>query len=68
MDVSCADGVTWRKSSASTTSNCVEVAIIRSGALVRDTKDRAGAVLSFTKDEWAAFLSGVRAGEFDATE
>ena len=48
-------------------SNCVEVG--RSAddgvVLVRDTKDRAQAALSFTDEEWAAFVAGVKAGEFD---
>lgn len=33
--------------------------------LVRDSKDRTGPVLAFTRDEWRAFLGGVRDGEFD---
>ena len=33
---------------------------------MRDSKDGiAGPILSFTRDEWAAFLTGVRSGEFD---
>lgn len=57
----------WRKSSFSQgpEDNCVEVADLRDeGQLVRDSKDRAGAVLRFTAGEWAAFVKGVRAGEF----
>jgi hypothetical protein len=33
--------------------------------LVRDSKDPSAVVLAFTPDEWAAFVAGVRAGEFD---
>lgn len=32
---------------------------------VRDTKDPNSPVLHFTKDEWVAFVLGVKAGEFD---
>jgi hypothetical protein len=32
---------------------------------VRDAKDRTGPVLLFTAPEWAAFVGGVRNGEFD---
>jgi Domain of unknown function (DUF397) len=32
---------------------------------VRDSKDRSGPVLQFTRREWEAFLAGVRHGEFD---
>lgn len=56
----------WRKSSASGSGNCVEVAFDQGKILVRDSKaGGAGAVLSFTADEWSAFLIGVHAGEFE---
>jgi Domain of unknown function (DUF397) len=32
---------------------------------VRDSKDPSGAVLTFNRREWDAFLLGVRNGEFD---
>ena len=54
----------WTKSSFSGTGNCVEVAVDGDSILLRDTKDRAGAVLTFTEAEWQAFLLGVNAGEF----
>jgi hypothetical protein len=45
---------------------CVEVGRTPDGAvLVRDTKDRSRPALSFTDEEWAAFVAGVKAGEFD---
>jgi Domain of unknown function (DUF397) len=55
----------WRKSTRSGTNGCVEVAFVRGQVAVRDSKDRGGPVLVFTAHEWVAFLSGVRAGEFD---
>jgi hypothetical protein len=55
----------WRKSSWSQMNGCVEVAFLEGGVAVRDSKDRRGPVLRFTTDEWAAFLNGVRNGEFD---
>ena len=46
--------------------NCVEVGRSADGVvLVRDTKDRAQQALAFTDEEWAAFVAGVKAGEFD---
>ena len=46
--------------------NCVEVGRSADGVvLVRDTKDRAQQALVFTDEEWAAFVAGVKAGEFD---
>ena len=58
----------WAKSSLSyATGDCVEVARLGAGGVaVRDSKDPSGPVLSFTAAEWAAFLGGVRGGEFDA--
>jgi hypothetical protein len=43
----------------------VEVARAGAEVLVRDSKDAAGPVLAFTAAEWAAFVIGVRSGEFD---
>jgi hypothetical protein len=59
----------WHKSSFSGGANggCVEVATVPGYIGVRDTKLGASSpVLAFTPHEWAAFLAGVRAGEFDA--
>ena len=62
--------VRWRKSSFSGGSNgsgCVEVAFLPEGTVaVRDTKDRSRAPHHYPAPEWAAFLAGVRAGEFRA--
>ncbi len=58
-------GATWRKSSRSGSSNCVEVAFVNGKIAVRDSKDRRGPVLEFTPVEWEAFVGGVHDGEFD---
>ena len=53
--------MTWRKSSYSGNDGgqCVEVAV--SGlVLVRDTKDRAGAVLPLTTQAWRKFIRQTR--------
>ena len=58
--------VDWRKSTLSTTNGCVEVAFVGDRIAVRDSKQQGqGPVLEFTAVEWAAFLGGVRGGEFD---
>jgi Domain of unknown function (DUF397) len=56
----------FRKStfSSSANSNCVEVAFGPADVFVRDSKDPEGPTLTFTPDEWAAFIAGVNAGEF----
>jgi hypothetical protein len=58
----------WYKSSYSNGSggNCVEQAKLPGGRrAVRDSKDPDGPVLIFTASEWAAFVAGVKAGEFE---
>ena len=52
-----------RVSSHCSAGNCVGVRSTPDGVEVVDTKD--GAALRFTADEWAAFVAGVKAGEFD---
>nr|WP_246059634.1 DUF397 domain-containing protein [Herbidospora galbida] len=56
----------WKKSSWSTSGNCVEVAQVGINRIgVRDSKDQSGPALVFTESEWAAFIGGVKEGEFD---
>jgi hypothetical protein len=56
----------WHKSSASGgTGDCVEVAFVDEGVLIRHSRNPGGPVLSFTHSEWRAFLTGSRNGEFD---
>ena len=54
----------WQKSSYCGSNACVEVAMTSESVLVRDSKTPQDAPLSFTRDEWSAFVQGVRAGEF----
>lgn len=52
---------TWRISSYSGPNggNCVEVGAGGQAVLVRDTKDRAAAVLAFGPAAWRAFITGL---------
>ncbi|MDG4809492.1 DUF397 domain-containing protein [Micromonospora sp. WMMD1120] len=57
----------WKKSTRSNGGgNCVEVARPSQVVLVRDSKDREGAMLSFDADRWVDFVQGMKAGEFNA--
>ena len=60
------DELTWHKSNYSPQggNSCVEVANLDTGLAVRDSKNPTGPALTFTAAEWAAFTTGVRAGQF----
>jgi Domain of unknown function (DUF397) len=56
----------WRKSRASETGGCVEVAMGSESVYVRNSRHTdGGPLLEFRSNEWAAFLTGVRNGEFE---
>ncbi|GAB3156877.1 DUF397 domain-containing protein [Micromonospora sonneratiae] len=57
----------WRKSSRSDANGgaCVEVADLRAGVAVRDSKDPSGPVLAFTPTGWHAFIAGTKDGNFN---
>jgi hypothetical protein len=57
----------WRKSKASNPSgNCVELAELDGGDIaVRNSRHPCGPTIVYTRAEIAAFISGVRSGEFD---
>ena len=54
----------FRVSSYSGGGACVEVRRAVGDVTVRDSKDPTRELI-FTVDEWAAFVRGVKAGEFD---
>jgi hypothetical protein len=56
------DNLKWSKSSYSGAQggNCVEVADDDSRVLVRDTKDRTGAMIQFSPDAWRTFAEQVK--------
>lgn len=66
MDEAAVSGLTWRRSSACASGQCVEVAAAGGWVYFRDGKTLDGAVLRFSRDEFAAFTAGVKGGEFDS--
>lgn len=55
----------WRRSSRCSTQSCVEVEHLGDTVRVRDSKLADSPVLTYSQPEWADFLAGVKAGEFD---
>jgi hypothetical protein len=55
----------WRRATRCSNSGCVEVAINGEEITVRDAKLADGPVLIYSREEWRAFVAGVKAGEFD---
>jgi hypothetical protein len=57
---------TWITSRACNNSACVQVAQLPGGSVaVRDSKNTAKPAHIFDSAEWAAFIAGVKAGDFD---
>jgi hypothetical protein len=55
----------WRSAKCST-SSCIEVAELADGVAIRSsTAGDAGTVLVVNRDEWLAFVTGIKNGEFD---
>ncbi len=60
-------GAEWIKSSASTGGgNCVEVTGLPDGGVaLRNSRYPQGPALIYTREEIAAFITGIKAAEFD---
>lgn len=57
----------WRKSSYSgNQTNRVEVGSTGDGAVIRDTKDRAGRYFTATPAQWHAFMEAIKSDRFEA--
>lgn len=50
----------WRVSSVSGGGNCVEVAVVEHGVLVRDSKSPNAVVLAFPAEAWMTFVRHLR--------
>jgi hypothetical protein len=63
-DVSSPD-IPWRTAVKSGGDNCIQVARRNSVIMIADSKNPGGPVLSYTLQEFDAFLDGAKRGEFD---
>ena len=52
--------IAWRKSTASNSGGCVEVAVVERSVLIRDSANPDGAVLRVSPTAWSAFLRHTR--------
>lgn len=55
----------WRIAKMSGDSNCVQVRFDNDMIVIGNSRFPDGPFLSYTKDEWTAFLDGAKKGEFD---
>jgi hypothetical protein len=56
----------WRKAKSSVSNGaCVEVASMDGMVGVRDSKDPAGPMLTYTSAKWHSFLEDAKKGELD---
>ncbi|SPT58794.1 DUF397 domain-containing protein [Actinomadura madurae] len=67
MSTSHLSSAAWRKSSRSDSSggDCVELAEIMTGIVVRDSKDPDGPRLAFGRAAFGALARDIRAGRYD---
>jgi hypothetical protein len=60
------DAARWIRSRACSTDGCVEVAHLADGSVaIRDSKDVRKAAHVFGREEWSAFVTGIKNGDFD---
>ncbi len=59
----------WTASRLCNNSACVQIAFLPGGMVaLRDSKDTAKPPHVFDREEWTAFVTGVKAGEFEPPE
>lgn len=60
----CAE-VKWKTSTFCADKSCAEVSHQHRVWKIRNNQDPDGPVVTFTEDEWTAFVAGVKDGQFD---
>lgn len=56
--------IVWRKSKASNSGGCVEVAVVDGSVLIRDSANPDGVMLRLPPAAWSAFLTRARSTDF----
>jgi predicted secreted Zn-dependent protease len=57
--------LSWRVARSCAGGSCVGVAARGDEILIRSTKRPGGPVVAYSREEWAAFVEGIRQGDFD---
>jgi Domain of unknown function (DUF397) len=57
--------LSWNVARRCEAANCVMIATNGAEFFIGDSKSPEGLVLTYTRDEWKAFVSGVKEGDFD---
>jgi hypothetical protein len=66
LDSAAPETIHWRKALRSVgNGNCVEVAPVAAGVVVRDSKDPDGLVIRYSPNSWDSFVTRARTGSFD---
>jgi hypothetical protein len=65
LSTSTSEQDSWRTATMSGGANCVQVKSKDGMIIVGNSRLADGPFLSYTHDEWVAFLDGARKGEFD---
>jgi Domain of unknown function (DUF397) len=56
--------IAWRKSTASNSGDCVQVAVVDGSVLIRDSANPNGVVLRLLPAAWSAFMARARGEDF----
>ncbi len=65
VDPSVPENITWRKARACEGGACVMVARQGESVLIRSNADPGSPISVFTREEWSAFIDGIKLGDFD---
>jgi uncharacterized protein DUF397 len=61
-----ADEPIWHTSRRCDGGSCVEVGSREESVLIRKSADPEGNIVTVNRDEWRAFVAGVKDGDFDS--